>query len=67
MLRNVTSYERPTSIEDAVALAQSMPNAAYVGGGAWTTAQADPEIETLIDLQDVHPSGPLRGVDDHRS
>jgi CO/xanthine dehydrogenase FAD-binding subunit len=53
MLRNVTSYERPTSIEEAVALAQSMPNAAYVGGGAWTTAQADPEIETLIDLQDI--------------
>jgi CO/xanthine dehydrogenase FAD-binding subunit len=53
MLRNVTSYERPTSIEDAVALAQSTPNAAYVGGGAWITAQADPELETLIDLQDV--------------
>jgi CO/xanthine dehydrogenase FAD-binding subunit len=53
MLRNVTSYERPTSIEDAVALAQSTPNATYLGGGAWTTAQADSDLETLIDLQDV--------------
>lgn len=53
MLRNVTLYERPTAIEDAVALAQSTSNAAYVGGGAWTVAQADPEIETLIDLQAV--------------
>ena len=53
MFRNVKAYERPASIEDAVALAQSTPNAAYIGGGAWTTAQADPELETLIDLQDV--------------
>jgi CO/xanthine dehydrogenase FAD-binding subunit len=53
MLRNVTSYERPASIENAVALAQSTPSAAYLGGGAWTAAQADPTLETLIDLQDI--------------
>lgn len=53
MLRNVKTYERPKSIEDAVTLVQSLSNATYIGGGAWTTAQGDPKLEALIDLQDL--------------
>ena len=51
MLRNVKSYRRPTSIEEAVALVQSNPNAVYIGGGAWTVAQGDPTLEMVVDLQ----------------
>lgn len=51
MLRNVKSYRRPTSIEEAVALVQSNPNAVYIGGGAWTVAQGDPTLEMAVDLQ----------------
>ena len=51
MLRNVKSYRRPTSIEEAVALVQSNPNAVYIGGGAWTVAQGDATLEMVVDLQ----------------
>ena len=51
MLRNVKSYRRPTSVEEAVALVQSNPNAVYIGGGAWTVAQGDPTLEMVVDLQ----------------
>lgn len=51
MLRNVKSYRRPASVEEAVALVQSNPNAVYVGGGAWTVAQGDPALEMVVDLQ----------------
>ncbi len=53
MLRNVKNYLRPTSVEEAVAMAQSNPNAVYLGGGAWVVAQGDPHLETVVDLQDV--------------
>ena len=53
MLRNVKSYRRPASIEEAVALVQSNPNAVYIGGGAWTVAQGDPVLEMVVDLQAV--------------
>ncbi|MDF1512339.1 MAG: FAD binding domain-containing protein [Anaerolineae bacterium] len=53
MLRNVETYVRPKSIEDAVTIVQSTPNAVYLGGGAWTVAQGNPEIETVVDLQDL--------------
>ena len=51
MLRNVKTYTRPDSIEDAVTLVQSTPNAVYLGGGAWTVAQGNAEIEAVVDLQ----------------
>lgn len=51
MLRNVKDYRRPETIENAVALVQSLPNATYIGGGAWTVAQGDPTLETVVDLQ----------------
>ncbi len=51
MLRNVKQYRRPDKVDDAVALVQSTPHAAYVGGGAWTVAQGDPTLEMVVDLQ----------------
>ena len=57
MLRNVKTYHKPTTIEDAVALVQSNPNAAYLGGGAWIVAQGNPALETLIDLQEAGIGG----------
>jgi len=53
MLRNVKTYHKPTVVEEAVALVHSNPNAAYLGGGAWLTAQGDPSLEVLVDLQKV--------------
>lgn len=53
MLRNLKHYRRPDSIEDAVALVQSNPNAVYLGGGAWTVAQSDSGLEMVVDLQDL--------------
>jgi probable selenate reductase FAD-binding subunit len=53
MLRNLKHYNRPTKIEDAVALVQSNANAVYLGGGAWTVAQGDPSLEFVVDLQDL--------------
>ena len=53
MLRNVKNYHRPSTIEDAVALVQTTPNAVYLAGGAWVVAQGDPELETVVDLQDL--------------
>ncbi len=53
MLRNVKNYHRPTSVEQAVSLVQSSANAVYLGGGAWTVAQGDPTLETVVDLQDA--------------
>jgi CO/xanthine dehydrogenase FAD-binding subunit len=53
MLRNVKQYQRPNTIEDAVALVQSTPNAAYLAGGAWITAQSDTALEVVVDLQDL--------------
>jgi carbon-monoxide dehydrogenase medium subunit len=54
MLRNVKRYERPSTVEDAVALVQSNTHAAYLGGGAWTVAQGDPSLEVVVDLQNLH-------------
>lgn len=59
MLRNVKTYVRPTSIEDAVTFVQSTPNAVYLGGGAWTVAQGNAEIEAVADLQAL----PLANID----
>jgi CO/xanthine dehydrogenase FAD-binding subunit len=53
MLRNVKSYKRPTTVEEAVAEVQSNPNAVYLSGGAWIVAQGDPELQVIVDLQDV--------------
>lgn len=53
MLSGVKTYYKPKTIEDAVALVQSNPNAAYVGGGAWLVAQHDPELAVLVDLSQV--------------
>ncbi len=53
MLRNVKQYLRPTTIEDAVTMAQTNPHAAYLGGGAWIVAQGNPQLETVVDLQDL--------------
>ncbi len=52
MLHNKT-YHKPATVEDAVALVQSNTNATYLGGGAWLTAQGDPDIETVVDLQET--------------
>lgn len=53
MLRNVKNYQRPTTVADAVSLVQSNPNGVYLGGGAWIVAQGNPQLETVVDLQDV--------------
>jgi CO/xanthine dehydrogenase FAD-binding subunit len=53
MLRGVKYYRRPDTIADAVALVQSNPNSAYLGGGAWIVAQGDPSLEMVVDLQDL--------------
>lgn len=53
MLRNVKTYYRPGTPEEAVALAQSSPNAAYAAGGAWIVAQGNAELETIVDLQNT--------------
>ncbi len=57
MLRNVKNYYRPKTVEEAVSLVQSNPNAVYLGGGAWTVAQGDAKLETVVDLQDVGLGG----------
>jgi carbon-monoxide dehydrogenase medium subunit len=54
MLRNVKTYHKPTTVEDAVALVQTKANAAYVAGGAWIMAQGDPSLEVLVDLQKLN-------------
>lgn len=51
MLRQLKHYERPQTIEEAVALAQSNTAAQYLGGGAWIVAKGDPTLTTVIDLQ----------------
>ena len=53
MLRNVKVYKRAKDIDDAVALVQSNPNAIYIGGGAWTVAQGDSQLEMVVDLQEA--------------
>ena len=53
MLRNVKYYHRPGTIDDAVALVQTSPNAVYLAGGAWIVAQGNPQLETVVDLQDL--------------
>lgn len=53
MLQNLKHYMRPETIEDAVALVQSNPNAVYLGGGAWTVAQGDPSLEMAVDLREL--------------
>ncbi|MBN2002753.1 MAG: FAD binding domain-containing protein [Anaerolineae bacterium] len=53
MLRNVKTYHRPGTPEEAVALVQSSPNAIYAGGGAWIVAQGNAELETVVDLQNT--------------
>ena len=53
MLRGVKHSRRPDAIGDAVALVQSNPHAAYLGGGAWIVAQGDPSLQMVVDLQDL--------------
>ena len=53
MLRNVKTYMRPRTVEDAVALVHSHANATYIGGGAWVAAQGDPTLEMVVDLRDL--------------
>lgn len=53
MLRNVKTYHRPTTVEDAVSLVQTSAHAAYLGGGAWLMAQGDAQLEVAVDLQDI--------------
>ncbi len=53
MLRNLKTYHRPTDVEEAVALAQSSPASQYLGGGAWLVAQGSPNLETVVDLQNL--------------
>lgn len=52
-LRGLKHYQRPASVEDAVALVQSNVNAAYLAGGSWIVAQRDPSLEMVVDLQDL--------------
>ncbi|MEA3310532.1 MAG: FAD binding domain-containing protein [Chloroflexota bacterium] len=51
MLRNVKTYHKPTTVEEAVMLVQSNPATVYLGGGAWIVAQGDPNLEAVVDLQ----------------
>jgi CO/xanthine dehydrogenase FAD-binding subunit len=53
MLRNVKTYEKPTTIDEAVSLVQTKSNATYLAGGAWIVAQGDPTLEVLVDLQKI--------------
>ena len=53
MLRNIKSYHKPTKVEEAVSLVQTNAHAAYLGGGAWLTAQGDAELQVAVDLQHV--------------
>ncbi len=53
MLRNVKQYQRPATVDEAVSLVQSNANAVYIGGGAWTVAQGDPQLEMVVDLQEA--------------
>jgi len=65
MLRNVNTYHKPTTVEEAVALVQSNPHAAYLAGGSWVVAQGDPTLEVLVDLQQAglgRIEGELAGV-----
>ena len=66
MLRNVKTYHKPTTVDEAVMLVQSNPHATYLGGGAWIVAQGDPTLEVLVDLQHVglgEIAGDLIGVE----
>ena len=49
MLRNVKHYHRPGTIEDAVSLVQSTPNAVYLAGGAWIALCDDPGPPGQVD------------------
>ncbi|HEY88352.1 MAG TPA: hypothetical protein G4N98_01280 [Thermoflexia bacterium] len=51
MLRNVKTYYKPTTVEEAVMLVQSNSATIYLGGGAWIVAQGDPTLEAVVDLQ----------------
>ncbi len=51
MLRNVKTYYKPTTVEEAVVLVQSNSATVYLGGGAWIVAQGDPTLEAVVDLQ----------------
>ncbi|MBN1922854.1 MAG: FAD binding domain-containing protein [Anaerolineae bacterium] len=51
MLRNVQRVFHPTTIEEAVTMAQTNPHACYLGGGAWVVAQGEPQLEAVVDLQ----------------
>lgn len=65
MLRNVKTYHKPTTVDEAVMLVQSNPHATYLGGGAWIVAQGDSALEVLVDLQNVglgEIAGDIEGV-----
>jgi probable selenate reductase FAD-binding subunit len=64
MLRNVKKYVRPESVGDAVAYVQSTPNAAYLGGGAWTVAHGSSTIEVVVDLQALGLDSVEGGLED---
>ncbi len=65
MLRNVKTFYRPTTIEEAVILVQSNSATIYLGGGAWIVAQGDPTLEAVVDLQKLNLAeitGDVNGV-----
>ena len=65
MLRNVKTYYRPTTIEEAVILVQSNSATIYLGGGAWIVAQGDSTLEAVVDLQKLNLAeitGDVNGV-----
>lgn len=53
MLRNIKTYHKPTTVEEAVTLVQSNSATVYLGGGAWIVAQGDPKLEAVVDLQQL--------------
>ena len=63
MLRHVKQYLKPESVEEAVALVQSNPKAAYLGGGAWLVAFGSDAVETVVDLQKVGIGGIEADID----
>jgi CO/xanthine dehydrogenase FAD-binding subunit len=54
----ITKYHRPTTLDNATALA-ALPDTVIVGGGTTTTARVDPNAVVAVDLQALA----LEGID----
>lgn len=52
-MANPRTYHRPTTLTDALALAEQYPDALLLGGGAFTLGGTLIPYETVIDLQSV--------------